>query len=92
VSDIDELVESIQRQLQRNGLDDILSEVNKTSAEIQKIQDFVSNAFLMDFRYDNVERLAQSLRMAQHELNNINKSIGPPESAINEALHRIRDA
>jgi hypothetical protein len=92
VSDIDEMLDSIQRQLQRNGLDTVLHETNKTSVEVQKIQDFVSNAFLQDFHYDNVERLALSLRMAQYELGAINRLIGPPESAINEAMYRIRSA
>jgi len=92
MSDIDDMIDSIQKQLQKNGLDEIISEAKKAGTETKKIQDFVAGAFLQDFRYDNVNPVVTSLRGAQYELDNMGKEIGQPEGVINEAVYRIRNA
>lgn len=92
MSDIDDLIASIQRQLLKNGINEVLIEIKKADSEVQKIQDIVSSTFQQDFRYDNVEPLAISLRASRYEMDALSRSAGMAETVIGEVVQKIRYA
>lgn len=91
MSSIDDLVDSFRRQLQQYGLDESLAGVETAKAEIQEIQDRMGT-LLQDFRYDNVQKVADLLRASQYELSGLRGLSAAASGAINEAIVKIRNA
>jgi hypothetical protein len=92
LSDIDDLIDSIQRQLQANGLDEIAGDLELCSRELDNINEYLTSAFLQDFSYDNVQPVANMLRGSKYMIDEARRSFGGASAAITQAAYKIRSA
>jgi hypothetical protein len=90
MSEVDELIEQIDRQLQRYGIEPIRDEIARSRTEVQKVYDGVRTSFAQDFRYHNVEKCLVLLRGVLHNLDTSKTFIGEYEMVLGNVKNRIR--
>ena len=90
MSDIEEIVESIQKQLQRNGISAAMAEIGEAMNSVSKLQDLIVS-LESSGDYDGMSPVRNAVRSAQGELASIQRMVGQPESVLNEAIFRIRN-
>ena len=91
MSDIDNIIEAIQKQLQRDGISAAMSEIGIIASELNELQVIVRE-LEANGEYDRVIPLANTIRAANYALSNTKRMVGSPEQVLNEAIYRIRSA
>ena len=91
MSEIELIIEGIQKRLQKDGIGALTIEIDKAINELDEIFNLsVSLESCGD--YDGLMLLYSSLRAVRGELANAQSKAGLPESVLNEAINRIRNA